>query len=74
MAALAAIGQALWDITGKAYGVPVHRLLGGAVRDKVGVWWWAGYQSTEDSVGKVQAAVARRATALKWYPFERYPP
>lgn len=72
MAALAAIDQALWDITGKAYGLPVHRLLGGAVRDKVDIYlnqWWAGYQSTEDLIGKAQAAVARGAAALKWYPF-----
>ena len=33
--ALAAIDQALWDIRGKRLGVPVHRLLGGPVRDWV---------------------------------------
>jgi galactonate dehydratase len=32
---ISAIDMALWDITGKAYGVPVYRLLGGPVRDKV---------------------------------------
>ena len=32
------IDQALWDITGKAYGVPVHRLLGGPTRDRVRVY------------------------------------
>lgn len=32
---LSAIDMALWDITGKLYGVPVHRLLGGPVRDKI---------------------------------------
>ncbi len=33
--AASGIDQALWDILGKATGQPVHRLLGGAVRDRV---------------------------------------
>jgi galactonate dehydratase len=36
--AVAALDHALWDITGKAYGVPVYKLLGGPVRDKVRVY------------------------------------
>jgi galactonate dehydratase len=37
-AILSGIDQALWDITGKAYGVPVHRLLGGPTRDRTRVY------------------------------------
>ncbi len=36
--AASGIEQALWDITGKAYGLPVYKLLGGAVRDRVRVY------------------------------------
>ena len=33
--AISGIEQALWDIKGKALGVPVHDLLGGPVRDRI---------------------------------------
>ncbi len=33
--AVSAIEMALWDVAGKAAGLPVHRLLGGKVRDRV---------------------------------------
>ena len=36
--AVSAIEFALWDIAGKAAGLPVHRLLGGKVRDMVQVY------------------------------------
>ena len=35
---ISAIDMALWDITGKAWGVPVYRLLGGPLRDKLRVY------------------------------------
>ncbi len=38
MSALSGIEQALWDIKGKALGVPVYELLGGRVRDSVRVY------------------------------------
>ena len=42
MSALAGIDQALWDIKGKTLGVPVHSLLGGAVRERLKVYRWCG--------------------------------
>ncbi|MFA6110572.1 MAG: D-galactonate dehydratase, partial [Candidatus Latescibacterota bacterium] len=38
MTALSGIDQALWDISGKQFGVPVHALLGGHLRDRVRVY------------------------------------
>ncbi len=38
MSALSGLDQALWDITGKYYGVPVYKLLGGALRDRIRVY------------------------------------
>jgi galactonate dehydratase len=35
MSAISGIDQALWDINGKIYNVPVYKLLGGAVRTKI---------------------------------------
>jgi galactonate dehydratase len=37
-AILSGIDQALWDITGKMFGVPVYRMLGGPTRDRVRVY------------------------------------
>ena len=35
VAAISAVDTALWDLVGKIYGEPIHRLLGGAVRERV---------------------------------------
>jgi galactonate dehydratase len=42
MSALAGIDQPLWDIKGKTLGVPVHKLLGGPVRDRIRTYSWIG--------------------------------
>jgi L-alanine-DL-glutamate epimerase-like enolase superfamily enzyme len=36
--AVSSIEMALWDIAGKAAGLPVHKLLGGKIRDRVRVY------------------------------------
>ncbi|SVC34519.1 uncharacterized protein METZ01_LOCUS287373, partial [marine metagenome] len=54
MTALSGIDQALWDISGKHYGVPTHALLGGAVRDRIRVYAHWGIGSLSDE-GKASA-------------------
>jgi galactonate dehydratase len=65
MSAIAGIDQALWDIKGKALGVPVHELLGGRVRDRIKVYSWIGGDRPEDTAGGARDAVARGFTAVK---------
>ena len=38
MSALAGVEMCLWDIKGKALGVPVYQLLGGKVRDEIPIY------------------------------------
>ena len=33
--AVSGLEQAMWDITGKVCGVPIHKLLGGPVRERI---------------------------------------
>jgi L-alanine-DL-glutamate epimerase-like enolase superfamily enzyme len=51
--AISAVDVALWDIAGKALGVPVHRLLGGKVRD-----WVPCYAHVPGEDGPLDAFVA----------------
>jgi mannonate dehydratase len=59
MTAIAAVDTALWDIKGKALGVPVYQLLGGASREAVLVYGHASgdtIDATVESVGRHLAA------------------
>lgn len=51
MSAISAIDIALWDIKGKALGVPVYELLGGRTRDKVRSYG-AVFQFTPEAMAK----------------------
>ncbi len=48
MTAISGVDQALWDIAGKHYGVPVYKLLGGAVRDRIRVYAHWGINDLSD--------------------------
>ncbi|RXR07387.1 galactonate dehydratase [Pseudoxanthomonas composti] len=65
MSALAGIDQALWDIHGKALDQPVHKLLGGPVRERIRVYSWIGGDRPADTARAAKAAVERGFTAVK---------
>src|SRR5579871_2799856 len=65
-AAMSAIDVALWDIKGKALGVPVYELLGGRVRDRVLTYNHNRGDSVEALVASCQQAVAQGWKVLRW--------
>ena len=65
MSAIAGIDQALWDIKGKALGVPVYELLGGKVRDKMKVYSWVGGDRPADIVEQMQRLLEGRIDTFK---------
>ena len=54
MSAIAGIDQALWDIKGKALGVPVYELLGGLVRDRMKTYRWVGGDRPADIIQQIR--------------------
>lgn len=74
LAVISGIDHALWDISGKAAGLPVYMLLGGTVRDKVRV-----YQDMGGGSGKEAAERAHELnekwgfTAFKTSPYQLNP-
>ncbi|MEP6732080.1 MAG: galactonate dehydratase [bacterium] len=65
MSAIAGIDQALWDIKGKAFGVPVHQLLGGQLRDRIRVYSWIGGDRPADTAAMATECASRGFTAVK---------
>jgi galactonate dehydratase len=63
--AVAGIDQALWDIAGKAYGVPVHQLLGGPVRERVRMYAWVGGDEPDEVADQAAEQIAAGFTAVK---------
>jgi galactonate dehydratase len=63
--ALSGIEQALWDIKGRALGVPIYELLGGAARVKMRVYNWIGGDRPADVAEAVETQRAAGFTAVK---------
>jgi galactonate dehydratase len=70
--ALSAVEGAMFDIKGKALGVPVYELLGGRCRDRVKAYangWFIGARTPEQFARKAVQAVESGFSALKFDPF-----
>ncbi len=63
--AVAGVDQALWDLAGKTFGVPVYTLLGGPVRDRVRVYGWVGGDEPSEIADAIGAQLAAGLTAVK---------
>ena len=65
MSAISGIDQALWDIKGKYYGLPVYEMLGGLCRDKLRVYSWIGGDRPSDIVAGAKEKVELGFSAIK---------
>jgi L-alanine-DL-glutamate epimerase-like enolase superfamily enzyme len=66
MAAVSAIDIALWDIKGKALGVPIYDLLGGCVRDKVVCYPHNSGSDTPELVASCLQSVKEGWKFVRW--------
>jgi galactonate dehydratase len=65
MSALAGLDQALWDLKGKAYGMPAWEMLGGKVRDNIRAYAWIGGDRPDDIAEAAQARKDQGFSAVK---------
>lgn len=65
MSAISGIDQALWDIKGKVFGVPVYQLLGGKCREKMKVYSWIGGDRPSDVGRAAKEKMDAGFTAVK---------
>jgi L-alanine-DL-glutamate epimerase-like enolase superfamily enzyme len=58
------IEEALWDIAGKVYGVPIYQMLGGKFRDKIRLY--ADTEESKDIKVYAQRMKERKEMGLTW--------
>ena len=64
MGALSAVDVALWDIAGKYYNVPIYKLLGGKVRDKIRTYSHVRGKTLPELLERCQESVEQGYTAV----------
>lgn len=68
--AMAAVNAALYDIAGKAWGVPAHTVLGGARRQRVRVYGHCEFDTPEAAADTARAVQALGFAGVKGCPLE----
>ncbi len=69
--AVSGLEHAMWDITGKVYGIPTHKLLGGPVRERIRVYangWGGGGWDSGLIAERASEVTEQGFTALKFDP------
>ena len=69
---LSGIDLAMWDLKGKALGVPVYELLGGPFLDRIRVYangWYTNPGTPEQNAEEAKVVVSKGYTAMKFDPF-----
>jgi len=74
MSAIAGIDQALWDIKGKHYDMPVYQFLRGQTREMVRVYQWVGGNKPDDVIQEATNLVEAGYTAIKMDAAEQLRP
>jgi galactonate dehydratase len=65
MSALAGLEQALWDLKGRAVGLPVWQMLGGKLRDKIRAYAWIGGDRPHEIADAAKARSEQGFSAVK---------
>jgi len=65
VSAISGIEQALWDIKGKFYNMPVYEMLGGMYRDKVRIYGHCWGATTEKIIDRALERKSKGFTAIK---------
>jgi len=65
MSALAGLEQALWDLKGRALGLPAWEMLGGRVRDKIRAYAWIGGDRPHEIAEAAKARADQGFSAVK---------
>lgn len=65
LSAIAGVDQALWDLKGKYYNIPIYEFFGGLVRNHVRVYSWIGGDRPSDVAQAARDRLDAGFTAIK---------